>query len=92
MPEPIPEKLIGWAASPGETIKAELLGLDRWRVTVGGEENPALAFLLTAQYRDAYNGPQDGYYGQLILRDLAEVLRGTYWFDQPPPGDPRAIP
>jgi hypothetical protein len=59
------------------TVVAELRGRDEWKVFVDGREDPALARALTSLYADSYAGPQDGHYGQLILKDLAEQVGGT---------------
>ncbi len=84
-------KPIGTATYAGGGIVAELLGVDEWRVTVAGKDDPGMARNLTAIYRDAYGGPSDGYYGQRILRDLAERMGGTYTFRDLPPPDPHEI-
>jgi hypothetical protein len=87
-----PTEPLGWVSYAGGMILAELLGVDRWRVTVGGVDDPAKAATLVARYRGAYQGPADGYYGQTILRDLAALTGGVSWFDQPSPLPYGSIP
>ena len=68
---------IGYVAYMEGMALAELFGEDRWRVTVAGKDDPATARNLTEMYRDAYRGPQEGYYGQKILQDAAKMLGGV---------------
>ncbi len=84
-------KPLGWVTYADGLILAELLAVDRWRVTVAGQENPAMARTLAGLYEDHYKGPQDGHYGQLILNDLAEKTGGVAVFNLPPPSEPGTV-
>lgn len=77
--------------SYGKAVRAELWGEDDWRVLVGNEEVPELAETLTRYYRDSYQGPADGFYGQAILQHLAEMVDGKVTWLQKLPNDPLAI-
>lgn len=86
------DRPIGFVSYAEGQVLAELIGHDRWRVTVAGKDAPDLARSLAALYRDTYAGPSDGYYGQAILRDLAERIGGVASFDQPRPAAFGEIP
>ncbi len=86
-----PQTPVGKVTYAGGGIIAELLGLDEWRVTVEGKDSPAMARSLADLYRDHYQGPQDGYYGQRILNDLAERMNGTAEFYDEEPLDPDVV-
>lgn len=79
---------IGFVSYAGGLVLAELLGENRWRVTVAGQNRPQMERTFAELYADAYAGPQDGHYGQRILNDLAERLRGVAVYEGPtaPPG------
>lgn len=68
----------------GESIRAELLGRDSWKFTIGDEERPDLAGHLTILYLDHYQGPSDGEYGHRILRELASKVDGEMTWNLPP--------
>lgn len=73
-------------------FRAELIGVDEWRVTAGGREWPAMARALQMIYANDYGGPADGYYGQRILRDLATRMKGDYQFYPRSAPDPSEVP
>ena len=85
-------KPLGFVSFADGIILAELFGVDDWRVTVAGKDSPGMARSLAALYEDSYRGPQDGYYGQLILKDLAKRMGGVDSFDQPRPAPFDVIP
>lgn len=74
----------------GETVYT-LLGPDRWRVTVAGAESPEMAESLRRRFKGSYWSPEQGFYGQLILRTLAEDVGGTLEMIEPFDDDPAAI-
>jgi hypothetical protein len=69
-----PQPLGRIAAAP---FTIELWGEDDWRVFVNGERYTPLERSLTIRYRDAYEGPQQGHYGEAILLDLNKHLGGA---------------
>jgi hypothetical protein len=82
---------IGFVSYANGAILAELLGRDEWRVTVNGVDNPVLARTFAARFADHYKGPQDGYYGQLILNELAAIVGGVAVFNRTQAFDPGAV-
>jgi hypothetical protein len=83
---------IGSVTYGNGSVVAELWGRDNWQVYLSGKENPGMARGLKAMYADTYNGPSDGYYGQLILNDLAGWTGGTMTIRDFPPAGPNEIP
>ena len=81
---------IGRVTYANGLIVATLNGVDDWAVTVGDKPDAGMARGLRAIYADTYAGPQDGHYGQRILRDLAERTGGEMeirQFPSPEPGE-----
>jgi hypothetical protein len=85
-------KSIGSVAYRDGQVVATLNGVDEWSVVVDGKPDAVMARALTARYRDAYRGPSNGHYGQLILNDLAGRTGGTMTIRDFPPAGPDEIP
>jgi hypothetical protein len=78
-------KPIGTVRWPGYV--AELWGPNQWVVYRDGVPDLVMKRNITAIYshRLVYRGPSHGAYGGLILRDLAEMMRGRFTFSEPAP-------
>jgi hypothetical protein len=73
-------------------IRAELFADGSWRVRVVDKEYPTMASTLEQLYRDHYQGPSDGHYGERILADLARRWSGVSVFYGTSPAGPGEIP
>ncbi len=68
---------IGHVTFSGGRVVLTLWGIDDWTYEVDGESYPDVAASYRQEYLGQYQGPQYGYYGQILLPTVARDHGGV---------------